>query len=911
MNLWSRLHLLDGVPPALYDNRKGARSSPADGGSKSRTLGWSDIVSDLHDDFYKIVKALDGRISDKEFNVNAPLPEPSQLKFPAVDSRSMFEFLCLYLKQPGKVIASNPEIDHYIYVHDEDSSRLKDGYASKNYALEYNNLVLKILGNFFSPLDAVHSEGPRTLRDVLGVLCDYMLADANEYGTTGHRWSADLKVDGVTPYRYLTGPVANRILGGVVSDADESNWSLRQARDPDTNNTVWSLETAYELLSLVVDALGEDFVPRYANDFLGRCDLALAGTAPRGAFEGVDGRLLVAVIGLSRFRGLNPSDPAGFPKIFRGFEYPEDLPRRLNAWIWLWTGSKDSERPVVRRLAEKVLHGAGWMRDWEGKAEDDHLFETLRDNPDAFPRDLGRSMAIPASTSIGGSTSPSEPGACDFQLLDTNEVYAFRPITIAVLGMSGVGKTSLVNAVLHHLLDDRAELFEGADAFVLADRGSRAIRDGIAAWREGGDTPGTSETVLDYDFEIPRLMTVRLIDHGGRFLDLGGEAEGGSGEAGAAELPSEGESEEAEDSSGSEPSTTGEGRQARENGQAEADGVLANTMAQADGVILVLSAESLIQEARKGRVAPDRRTPELDAIAVRLGHILRSRCSDHVPVALTVSKLDQIIEDTEDYKAMYKLGAVFGDGVSGGHLPRVRAKELLAWSVRRPITTLSLAVQSTITRTVNALGPVLAQIAAYTRRVELFFTSSKPFVLESGAMSSGPAAIISWMLRDNLVPAFLAQAKVQIERDREAVSLAKKDLEIVRMNVRSIAIDPRAGAVISVLPGWNKLYNKLRTKRIKALKQVLGRYNEEKEIEDDPSNDKLFAARDRFKARIDHATREIDAMETRLEAFEVWFRSIRSAKHDGNGKTSRLLPPEAPPHRAARVVARGEGDARP
>lgn len=815
-----------------------------------------DPVMGLHWRFEIISKVVTDRVEEGDAAVNAPLPAGTALKFPGRSLRP-FELFAEYLDKPGSVVARRGDRDHDLIVHPTDPTRLTDQNAGL-----YYEAVARTLHGAFGPPRPRPVAGPQSLREVLRDICAYLIAGASKDVRYASSWRNALDKAGVDQYGFLTGPVANRVVLGTVGDGAACG------------DEHWSLDTAHALLSVIVDALGEGSVQDFADDLRARCALADDGPAP-GEFEAVDGKLLVAILGLARFRNVNPRDPASFGEVFGTDSEP--LAHRLRAWCWLWAGSEgDAGRPVARRLADIVLRQVGWIREWHGKAQGDALLSALRKEPNAFPRRLAVSSPLPAVTTVApswpaaASAAPPAPPPAEegeaagtaaaaaappppppakegeaagdgapegFRLLQLDEVYRFDSIDVDIVGMSGVGKTTFLRSVLHHMMQRRSELFPGADELVLADRCSEAIRDGIRSWREGKSTPSTPDTVLDYALELPRLMTIRLVDHRGALLDLRRDP---------GQVPGEGD-----------------------------ERLLTETMKEADGIVALISVPSLVQEARGDRVAADQRVPEVDAIADRLGRVMSGRQSDHVPLALVFNKLDDILTDDEGFRSMYEQGAVFGDGVSGGHLPRVDTEELTEWAVRQPIATRSLAAQSIVSRSLKVLAPICAQIAAHTRRVELFFTSSKPVEpvdkQNRTVSSAGPAAVVSWLLKDNLVPAFIAQAKDRISSDRKTVASAGKDHDVVRRLARLVAVDPRAGAALSMLPGINKIVLKMRARRIGLLDEILRRYGID--LSKDPSNDELFSARDRLEARIAHSTAEIDAMKGRLNEFEARFRA--------------------------------------
>ena len=845
----------------LHGGRRSARGRPSPEGPNERAVASErvDPVMGLHWDFERISKEVTDRVAAGAAAVNAPLPSGTSLKFPSRILRP-FDLLAEYLGKPGSVVTRHGDRDHDLIVLRGDPTRLTDQNAGL-----YYEAVARTLQGAFGPPRPRPVAGPQTLREVLRDICAYLIAGANLGGAGKDvryvsSWRNALDKAGVDPYGFLTGPVANRVVFGTVGNGAACG------------DEHWSLDTAHALLSVIVDALGEGAVEDFADDLRARCALADGGTSP-GEFEAVDGKLLVAILGLARFRDINPHHPASFGEVFGADS--EQLAHRLRAWCWLWTGSEgDAGRPVARRLADIVLRQVGWIREWHGKAQGDALLSALRKEPNAFPRRLAVSAPLPAVTTV----APSWPAAADaappappsaeegeaagtaadaappppppakegeaagdgapegFRLLQPDERYGFAPIDVGIIGGSGVGKTTFLRAVHHDLMERRSELFPGAGELVLADRCSEAIRDDIQSWSEGENTSSTPETVLDYALELPRLMTIRLIDHRGALLDLRRDP----------------------------------GRVAGEGD----DRLLTETLKEVDGIAALISVESLVKEARGDAVAAHQRVPEVDAIADRLGRMLSGRQSDHVPLVLVVNKLDEILTNDEGFRSMYEHGAVFGDGVSGGHLPRVEPEELTEWSVRQPIATRSLAAQSIVSRSLKVLAPVCAQLAAHTRRIELFFTSSKPVEpadkQEDRAVSSaGPAAVVSWLLKDNLVPAFLEQAKARIASDRETVASARKDHDVVRSLAKLVAVDPRAGAALSMLPGVNKVVRKMRARRIGLLAEILRRYGIE--LPKDPSNDELFSARDRLEARIDHSTAEIDAMKRRLDEFAARF----------------------------------------
>ena len=824
-----------------YRERKNAPAISSSGGMVERSTARErrDPVTALHWDLERVSTLIGERVTEGVAAVNAPLPAQMSLEFPGKDHRP-FDLFAEYLGKPGSVVARRGNGDHDLIVHRTDPTRLTDQNAGLFYAA-----AAKTLGDAFGPARPRPVAGPQSLREVLRDIGAYLIAGASKDVPYANSWLNALEKAGVDQYGFLTGPVANRVVIGTVGNGAVCG------------EEGWSVDTGHALLSVIVDSIGEGAVQDFADDLLARCALVDVCTAP-GAFEAVDGKLLVVILGLARFRKLDPHNPASFADVF-GTD-SEKLAHQLRAWCWLWTGSEgDADRPVARHLADIVLRDIGWVRRWNGKAQGDALLDALRKDPDAFPRRLAASSPMPAVTTVAPNSvaeagadspaaSPAEEGEAagavaapdggapeGFQILQLNEVYRFRPVILGVLGMSGVGKTTFLRAVLHHAMERRSELFPGADELVLADRCSEAIRDGIQSWSDGESTSSTPETILDYTLELPRLMTIRLVDHRGALLDL-----------------------------------------RRDPGQVSEEGeerLLTKTMKQVDGIAALISVESLVQEARGDRVAADQRVPDVDAIADRLGRVMSGRQSNHVPVALVFNKLDDILTDNDDFRSMYEYGAVFGDGVSGGHLPRVSTEELTEWSVRQPIATRSLTAQSIVSRSLKVLAPICAQLAAHTRRVELFFTSSKPVDKQDQTVSSaGPAATVSWLLKENLIPAFIAQAKAQIASDRITVASARKDHDVVRRIAKLVAIDPRAGAALSMLPGINKVVRKMRARRIVALAETLRRYGIE--LSKDPCNDELFSACERLEARIAHSTEEIDAMKKRLDDFAARFRHV-------------------------------------
>ena len=789
-------------------------------------------VAALCSDFERITTVVVERLAKGVPDVNAPLPISMPLEFRG-GSRRPFGLFVDYLAKPGLVVARSGNATPDSLIHGTDPKRL-----SEQYARPYLDATARILRDSFGPALPDSVAGPKTLQQVLRHVGACLIADASRDADYGRNWQDALEASGVDRFGFLCGPVASRVVDGAVGDGTACS------------HLAWNLKTGHALLSVIVDAIGEGAVGDFADDLLARCALAKDRKAPRRAFETIDGRFLVAIMGLERFSAADPHDPPSLSNVFG--DESESLARWLRARSWLWAGNvDDATRPVTQRLAELVLREIRWLRRWDKQAQNDVLLDALREDPDSFPRGLGRSGALPSLTSVAPNVTPvsaaadQEPQCADseeaaagafdgFRLLHPDQVYGFRPITIGLLGMSGVGKTTFVNAVLHYLLEHRSELFHGADALVLADRTSEAIRDGMEGWRRNESPPSTPETV-QYVLELPRLLNIGLVDSSGGLLALRGEA-----------------GTPTEDCGG------------------EADRILTETMARVDGLIAFLPVAQLFTKARSDHVSPEQRTPEVDVMAERLGRVMRSRRSDHVPVALVLNKLDSIVAD-EDSRAICELGSVFGGGVSGGYLPRIDAANLSEWAERQPVATRSLAAQSAVTRTIEVLDPVFAQLAAYSRRIELFFTTSRPVKRGAGAVSSdGPAAVVSWIL-GVLIPAFLAQAKVRITKDRQVVAAARTDLGIVRSNVRLIAIDPRAGAVLSLLPGMSKVTRKLRARRIAGLNETLRRYG--MEVSKEPSNDELFEVRDRLEARIDYSTSEIDAMESRLDEFAARFQS--------------------------------------
>ena len=825
----------------------GARKSPA-----SRKP--MDPLTALHSDFKQVLGVIKARIDQGVSAVNAPLPATMSLEIPGKQSKPLdfpsrqrrpFDLFVDYLGKPGSVVARRNDFDIDLLIAKSDPTRL----AVPALRLFYKPAA-DTLGEFCNGRQRPGA-GPESLREVLRDIGTYLIAGASKDIEYAQRWRKALEEVGVDQYKFLTTAVARRIVDGTVETGAACG------------DMSWSLETGHALLSTVVDAIGEGACEDFVDDLRARCKLALERDARRGEFETVNGDLLVSIMGLARFRALNPHDPESIARVFDNAS--ERFAGDLRAWCWLWTGSEDdAERPAPQRLADIALRDIGWVRPWSGKARGDALFESLRKNPNAFPRRLGNSAVVPALTTVAPNaesasapidaveplaedddTPAAAPAADDgssngFQILALDDIYRFRPVTVVLLGMSGVGKSTFIRALFHHLMERRSEVFTGADALVLADRCSETIRDGFKKWCARKTSSPTAEAVLEYHLEIPRLMTIRLIDHRGELLGLVDR------ECSAIAVSPGGD-------------------------QAEASHVLTETMATADGIIAFLSCESLVEEARDGGVDPERRVPEVDVLADRLGRVLSGRRSDHVPVALVMNKLDSIVSG-EDFDMMYELGSVIGNGPSGGHLPRLRSSELTEWAVRQPIATGSLAAQSVIMRLIAVLNPICAQLEAFTRRVGLFVTSALPVMCRDLTLSSrGPVAIVSWILEENLIPAFLSQAQAQIALDRETVAAAKKDYSVVQRIVKLVAVDPRAGAVIAALPGMNKVAKKLRDRRIVALNETLRRYGTE--VSTVPSNVELFAARDHLEARINYSTEEIDAMEKRVEDFAARFGS--------------------------------------
>ena len=782
--------------------------------------------------------------------VNEPLPPETSLVFPAKpglpdNSRRPLDLFVEYLGQPGSVVPRRDIRDNELIVHPNDPTRLTDQNARLFFESAANTL-----GDAFGSPQPCPVAGPKGLLDVLRDIGAYLVDRACPDVRYGNDWRSALDRAGVDPFGFLTGPVANRVVAGAVEPGVECCTER------------WSLDTAGSFLSVIVDAIGEGAVDAFAEDLRSRCSLSDCGSAS-GTFEAVDGKLLVAILGLTRFGHASPHDPESLVSIF-GTD-SDKLARQLRAWCWLWAGSEgDSERSVPQRVADKLLRDIGWVRKWHGQARDDALLDALRKEPDAFPRRLAISSPEPAVTTLAprwctanAADTPAAPAAEEdkpaeeakasgavaptdgvapegFRLLRLDEIYRFRPITLVVFGMSGVGKSTFLLAVHHHLMERRFELFPGADELVLSDRSSRTIRDSVRWWITGENTPSTPEAVLEYALELPRLMTIRLVDHRGALVDLRRDSE-----------PDADEQDER---------------------------LLTEAMKVADGIVALVSAGSLVEEARGDQAAADQRVPDVDAIAERSGRVLSGRQSDHVPVGVVFNKLDEILEGDE-FQPTYYQGSVFGDGVSGGHLPRVDAEQLTKWSVRQPIATRSLAAQSMVSRSLEVLEPVCAQLAAHTRRIELFFTSSKPVAAPASHRTgspAGPAAVVSWMLKDHLVPAFIAQAAKQIEIDRKTVASAAKDHDVARRIAKMVAVDPRAGATLSLLPGVHKVIKKVRDRRLTLLDGILRRYGIE--LPKDPANDEIFSACDRLSDRIDHTTSEIDGMKNRLDAFTKRFR---------------------------------------
>ena len=663
--------------PAAYVSYLALRdtvSVPSTGRTERRIATREPVnpVAALSSDFERITTVIVERPAKGVPDVNAPLPISMPLEFRG-GSRRPFDLFVDYLAKPGLVVARSGNATPDSLIHGTDPKRL-----SEQYARPYLDATARVLRDSFGPALPDSVAGPKTLQQVLRHVGACLIADASRDADYGRNWQNALEASGVDRFGFLCGPVASRVVDGTVGDGTACS------------HLAWNLKTGYALLSVIVDAIGEGAIGDFADDLLARCALARDRKAPRRAFETIDGRLLVAIMGLERFSAADPHDPPSLSNVFG--DESESLARRLRAWSWLWAGNvDDATRPVTQRLAELVLRESRWLRRWDKQAQDDDvLLDALREDPDSYPRGLGRSGTLPALTSVAPNLTPvsaaadPEPqradseeaaaGAFDgFRLLHLEQVYGFRPITIGLLGMSGVGKTTFVNAVLHYLLEHRSELFRGADTLVLADRTSEAIRDGMEGWRRNESTPSTPETV-QYVLELPRLLNIGLVDSRGGLLALRGDA-------------------------GTPP----------ENCGAEPDRILTGTMARVDGLIAFLPVDQLIAEARGDHVSPEQRVPEVDAMADRLGRVLRGRRSNHVPVALVFNKLDSVVAG-EDSRAICEHGSVFGGGVSGGYLPRIDAANLSEWAERQPIATRSLAAQSAVTRTIEVLDPVFAQL---------------------------------------------------------------------------------------------------------------------------------------------------------------------------------------------------------
>ena len=823
-------HVATSVPPS--ERIAGGAGRPVKGRESM------DPITALHWDFERILKEIVSRIEAGDAGVNTPLPHRMSLEFP-VPNRRPFDLFVAYLAKPGSIVARRGNLDVLIAA---DATRLTDQSAGL-----YFEAVDRTLRQSLGSPNPRPGEGPETLREVLRDIGAYLIARADREIAYGKTWRATLDAAGVSQYGYLTGPVANSVVSGTV------------AAGGTYGDGAWSLDTGHALLSAIVDAIGEGASAAFAEDLRARCAQAIDPSASRGDFELVNGQLLVAILGLSRFHRMNPHAPESLETVF-GRE-SQEMARKLRAWSWLWVGgSTDGERPAARSFADLVLREAGWLRDWVRTADSgDSLLNAYRADATSFPTGLGRlagrpalvpvapsalaASAAPAQSKAGGddAAAPATASADDppdgFRLLELEEIYECRkPLEIAILGLGGVGKSTFANAVLHHLMDRRDELFGGGESLVLGDRAAKAIRDGTQGWREGRDIPPTREPVVVYELEVPRVASLRIVDHAGSCVELEGEPP-----------------------------------QPPEDARAGDAQVLTTTMADADGIIVIVSTDAVCREASGEAVHPDERVPEVDTLADRLGRILRSRGSNHPAVAIVMNKFDTVV-GRENHQAVYELGgAVFGKGISGGFVSRIRTKEIVEWTVRQPIAALSLGVQTAFVRTIEALAPIFSVLEAYTRRVELFFTSSLPFEHpERPASSDGPAAVLSWLLGE-LLPSFAAQATAEIARHREVVAGARREHEVVTQAVRLLAIDPRAGAMVALIPGSNKVIRKVRARRVTALNELLRKYD--LKVEREPTNQELFRVRDRLAARIDHTSREIDALEARLKTFIARLRS--------------------------------------
>ena len=354
-----------------------------------------DPVTGLHWDFERVSMVLRDRVASGAVSVNGPLPRGTSLVFPEKDrlpekSRRPLELFAEYLGKPGSVVQRRGARDDDLVVLPTDPTRLTD----QNAGLFYESAA-KTLGDAFGSPRPRPVAGPASLLEVLRDIGAYLIDRACKDVRYGISWRSALDRAGVDPFGFLAGPVADRIVAGTVGPGAQCSEER------------WDLNTAGSLLSVIVDAIGEGAVEDFAEDLRARCSLSDCG-APHGMFEAVDGRLIVAVLGLARFGHVNPHDSESLTEFF-GTD-SDKLAHQLRAWCWLWAGSEgDSERPVQKRLADKVLREIGWVREWHGRAQGDALLDALRKEPNAFPRGLAVSSPEPAATALAPSwTAPTD-----------------------------------------------------------------------------------------------------------------------------------------------------------------------------------------------------------------------------------------------------------------------------------------------------------------------------------------------------------------------------------------------------------------------------------------------------------------------------------------------------------------------
>lgn len=716
-----------------------------------------------------------------------------------------------------------------------------------------------------SQLGVKRGAAPSNLTEIVAVLLIAALSERHPNCQLVRDWRRDLEDKHKTPFSYLTGEVADAIVGGVVPKQDGVG----------AKGKSWNEALAIELLETIVGVFGAEAVRGYADILVQRILAASQPDAVPGRYELPDGSVVVSVIGLSGVKLTPFSSLETLEAVFEHALEPDadlldKLSERLEGSAYLWSGPIDSpERLPARRLAETVLQRYGWLRTWTPPVKDDRLAQTLAANRTAYPHGMAQrsfnavenSIVDPtngdAALDAGEIGAPSRDTGREtagaLQLLHSRDArYTFAPLAITLVGKQFTGKTTLLSGICHDILRGLLQPLPGHEV-AFSDATQRFARRSGENWARGADSDRTLALLARYRFSFGPI-NVELTDIRGHELDHAEPAT-------ALKLePTEG--------------ATPAARRAQDQAR------LVEHLRHANGIIVMAATPEFVAAARDGKdcldqdaqFALDLQGTALANLMLKVGDIGGTRGADHRPVALVVNRADEIFAAT-DLDAVYRSAALLGDEDRGGFGTAGVGDHIKSYALRTAIGTVSIAAQSKVARIVDLLKPVLGFIARGTRRYEIFLTTGLPHELDgTRQLASGPGQILQWLL-DQLLPSYVAQALEQIGADRKALTEFVALQAAATRYAQPLLSASRWSDFIEAIPGGRKLQRRYRVRLVGKLAAALKRVGIA--LESDPEPGEIQGALALFADRISFTRDAIEAARAELLEFRVALNAPR------------------------------------